>query len=164
MVLLNIKVFPESELVFLFFRCQATRNGKQQIDIKSARFVQLLPAPVRIHAAEIRNNTRAYLEFGRKSTDVIGKYRCEITTIDDEYVTGNLFVYSRRFSIFLFCFIEFFSASNFSNEHEWNSIGSEGESAFRIHRVVDKSVSGRRRGAQLSGDWFSNSEDYLAEK
>ncbi|MCP9259829.1 Tyrosine-protein kinase-like otk [Dirofilaria immitis] len=74
--------------------CQAMSNQTQQlVPIKEAHFVrdldkELLPAL-------IYNQTRAILEFGNTSIWSAGKYRCEITTEEDELVWGWLFVNMR---------------------------------------------------------------------
>ncbi|KAL3101231.1 hypothetical protein niasHT_027987 [Heterodera trifolii] len=76
--------------------CQATSDGSDQLPIKSARFIQLHPPPLRHHQARLSpEGNRAFLDFGLVPISVIGKYRCEITTEDDKLVTGNLFVYMR---------------------------------------------------------------------
>lgn len=74
-------------------RCQAMSNQTQQlIPIKEAHFVRDLDKE--ILPAIIYNQTRAILEFGNTSIWSAGKYRCEITTEEDELVWGWLFVNS----------------------------------------------------------------------
>ncbi|OZC12096.1 immunoglobulin I-set domain protein [Onchocerca flexuosa] len=74
--------------------CQAMSNRTQQlIPIKEAHFVRDLDKE--ILPAIIYNQTRAILEFGNTSIWSAGKYRCEITTEEDELVWGWLFVNMR---------------------------------------------------------------------
>uniref|UniRef100_A0A0R3RYR0 Ig-like domain-containing protein n=1 Tax=Elaeophora elaphi TaxID=1147741 RepID=A0A0R3RYR0_9BILA len=74
--------------------CQAMSNQTQQlIPIKKAHFIrdfdkEILPAL-------ISNQTRAILEFGNASISSAGRYRCEITTEENELVWGWLFVNMR---------------------------------------------------------------------
>uniref|UniRef100_A0A915PYZ0 Ig-like domain-containing protein n=1 Tax=Setaria digitata TaxID=48799 RepID=A0A915PYZ0_9BILA len=74
--------------------CQAISNRTQQLmPIKRAHFVRDLDKE--ILPALVSNQTRAILEFGNTSLWSVGKYRCEITTEDDELVWGWLFVNMR---------------------------------------------------------------------
>jgi len=75
--------------------CQATKTDHDRLPIKSAKFTHVLPPPMRKRQAEVTEDHRAHLRFGTVTTSAIGKYKCEITTMDDEFVQGNLFVYMR---------------------------------------------------------------------
>ncbi|KAI6236785.1 Ig-like domain-containing protein [Aphelenchoides besseyi] len=80
--------------------CQAAKSKldgtTETVPIKTARFYHFgtdhkdkqLPA-------RIDENNRAHLDFGQTNLTVAGKYRCELTTEDDKYVYGNMFVYMR---------------------------------------------------------------------
>ncbi|VDN18122.1 unnamed protein product [Gongylonema pulchrum] len=77
------------------FRCQARSfKTKELLPIKEARFIRV--SDRKLLPAVISNHTRAILEFG-SSTSVLsaGKYRCEITTTDNEFAWGWLFVNMR---------------------------------------------------------------------
>lgn len=74
--------------------CQARSHQTEQLlPIKEAHFVRAIDN--KIFPAIIRNDTRAILEFGSVSVLNVGKYRCEITTTDDQFVWGWLFVNMR---------------------------------------------------------------------
>ncbi|VDM09589.1 unnamed protein product [Wuchereria bancrofti] len=74
--------------------CQAMSNQTQQlIPIKEAHFIRNLDKEV--FPALINNQTRAILEFGNTSVLSAGRYRCEITTEENELVWGWLFVNMR---------------------------------------------------------------------
>ncbi|VDO20564.1 unnamed protein product [Brugia timori] len=74
--------------------CQAMSNQTQQlIPIKEAHFIRDLDKEV--FPALINNQTRAILEFGNTSVLSAGRYRCEITTEENELVWGWLFVNMR---------------------------------------------------------------------
>jgi hypothetical protein len=79
-------------------RCQAAENqesGPEKIPIAKAHFLHFgSDQPDKSYTARIVEN-RAYLDLGAKDLFVAGKYRCEITTENDEFVYGNMFVYLR---------------------------------------------------------------------
>lgn len=69
-----------------------SNQTQQLIPIKEAHFVRYLDKE--ILPALISNQTRAILEFGNTSVLSAGRYRCEITTDENELVWGWLFVNS----------------------------------------------------------------------
>ncbi|CAG9533046.1 unnamed protein product [Cercopithifilaria johnstoni] len=74
--------------------CQAILNETQQlIPIREAHFVRDLDKE--ILPAIVINQSRAFLEFGNTSVLSVGRYRCEITTEENELVWGWLFVNMR---------------------------------------------------------------------
>ncbi|VDK65801.1 unnamed protein product [Anisakis simplex] len=76
-----------------FFRCQGrTQSSDDLLPIKAAHFVrnsdqEILPAFI--------SNNRAILVFNSTTLHSVGKYRCEITTEDDQHIWGWLFVNMR---------------------------------------------------------------------
>jgi hypothetical protein len=72
--------------------CQATNDGKTLIPIQTAKFVHA--HPYKVHNAQVIDD-RAHLNFGTAPVTAAGKYKCEITTTENEFVFGNLFVYLR---------------------------------------------------------------------
>ncbi|VDK19096.1 unnamed protein product [Anisakis simplex] len=77
---------------FKIFRCQGrTQSSDDLLPIKAAHFVrnsdqEILPAFI--------SNNRAILVFNSTTLHSVGKYRCEITTEDDQHIWGWLFVNS----------------------------------------------------------------------
>ena len=73
--------------------CQATRDGVTALELRNASF-QRTYFPHK-HQAEIENGNRAYFKFGKPTTRDIGKYKCDMVTVDGDRAWGNLFVYSK---------------------------------------------------------------------
>jgi hypothetical protein len=78
--------------------CQAaeTQNGvTEKIPISKAHFLHFgAEQPDKSYNARISDN-KAFLDLGQRDLFVAGKYRCEITTQDEEFVYGNMFIYLR---------------------------------------------------------------------
>ncbi|VDM97247.1 unnamed protein product [Thelazia callipaeda] len=74
--------------------CQArSKESQRLLSIKEAHFIRA--DNKEIFPALISNQSRAILEFGTATISSAGKYRCEMTTEDDELVWGWLFVNMR---------------------------------------------------------------------
>jgi len=80
--------------------CQAAVNLEngvaEKVPIRSAKFLHfnLEGHPDKSFPARITDN-RAFLDLGERDLFAAGKYRCEITTDNDEFVYGNMFIYMR---------------------------------------------------------------------
>ncbi|KAI6189624.1 Ig-like domain-containing protein [Aphelenchoides bicaudatus] len=79
--------------------CQAAENLAngltEKVAITKAHFLHFeTENPDKSFTARIVEN-RAFLDLGTKDLFAAGKYRCELTTENDEFVYGNMFIYMR---------------------------------------------------------------------
>jgi len=79
--------------------CQAAEtqeNGiAERVPITKAHFLHFgTENPDKSYIGNITDN-KAYLDLGTKDLFTAGKYRCEVTTENEEFVYGNMFIYMR---------------------------------------------------------------------
>ncbi|EGT43708.1 hypothetical protein CAEBREN_24898 [Caenorhabditis brenneri] len=74
-----------------FLWCQV-REGTIHYRPTWARFVRIRDQ--KQFVADIGNDNKAYLHFGKSKAEASGKYRCEVKVPDNSIITGNMFAYS----------------------------------------------------------------------
>uniref|UniRef100_A0A1I7TYJ6 Ig-like domain-containing protein n=1 Tax=Caenorhabditis tropicalis TaxID=1561998 RepID=A0A1I7TYJ6_9PELO len=74
-----------------FLWCQV-REGTIHYKPTWARFVRIRDSKQFI--ADIGQDNKAYLHFGKSKAEAAGKYRCEVKVPDSSIITGNMFAYS----------------------------------------------------------------------
>ncbi|KAF1752704.1 hypothetical protein GCK72_019259 [Caenorhabditis remanei] len=74
-----------------FLWCQV-REGTIHYKPTWARFIRIRDK--KEFAADIGQDNKAYLHFGKSKAEASGKYRCEVKVPDNSIITGNMFAYS----------------------------------------------------------------------
>ncbi|EFP01136.1 CRE-ZIG-7 protein [Caenorhabditis remanei] len=79
-----------------FCECAAQKTWKNMSDVEYGEFTRLSDGKVFPGTV---NQGKVYLEIGKVSVKVAGRYRCEVRTLDKEIHSGNLIIYCESLSV-----------------------------------------------------------------